>query len=353
MSGVGAYVARIDHALGQGQGLYPAPASGPLHPPTDLPPTPPPPPGTSATATGASTAAAGYQGQWNTGTALDEHTTTNATAGRAEAQAGRGGATAVRATAATQAAAIAPATSSPAGVKLLVTAMDDKLAAMQRQLSTTQDQNRLLATRMRQLAAAYTRIGGTMTPTSPTTPTNSMTPLLGAGPAMTNSLGSLSQLGSGAGSAVSAAASPFAQSGSWTSQDDRGIDRLFGNDRRSSDVALKAVQFARTKLGRPYIWGAVGPRAYDCSGLVQAAYRQAGIELPRTTYQMIHTGHEVSRSDIRPGDLILSNFSRPGVPEHVQLAISSSMVIEAPRPGGHVQISSIPSGQIAVRRVVR
>ena len=202
VSGVGAYVARIDHALGQGQGLYPAPASGPLHPPTDLPPTPPPPPGTSATATGASTAAAGYQGQWNTGTALDEHTTTNATAGRAEAQAGRGGATAVRATAATQAAAIAPATSSPAGVKLLVTAMDDKLAAMQRQLSTTQDQNRLLATRMRQLAAAYTRIGGTMTPTSPTTPTNSMTPLLGAGPAMTNSLGSLSQLGSGAGSAV-------------------------------------------------------------------------------------------------------------------------------------------------------
>ena len=160
-------------------------------------------------------------------------------------------------------------------------------------------------------------------------------------------VGSLGQLGSSMGAA---GLSPFARTGSWASPN-TGLDRLFGSEGRGSEAAVKAVRFARTKLGLPYIWGATGPRAYDCSGLVQAAYRAAGIGLPRTTYQMIHVGQPVSRSDIRPGDLILSNFSRPGVPEHVQMAISSSMVIEAPRPGGHVQISSIPSGNIAVRRI--
>jgi hypothetical protein len=48
---------------------------------------------------------------------------------------------------------------------------------------------------------------------------------------------------------------------------------------------------------------------------------------------------------------VLSNFSSPGVPEHVQLAVSPTMVIEAPTPGGHVQYSSIPSGTVVVRRV--
>ena len=113
-----------------------------------------------------------------------------------------------------------------------------------------------------------------------------------------------------------------------------------------------AVDAARTKLGSPYVWGASGPRAFDCSGLVQWAYRQQGVNLPRTTYALMHAGQAVSPNDIRPGDLILSNWSGPGTPEHVQLAVSPTMVIEAPTPGGHVQMSHIPSGRIAVRRVV-
>jgi cell wall-associated NlpC family hydrolase len=126
---------------------------------------------------------------------------------------------------------------------------------------------------------------------------------------------------------------------------------LFGRDQRAGGPAAQAVQYAKTKLGLPYIWGAQGPRAYDCSGLVQDAYRHAGISLPRTTYDLIGVGTPVPRSEVREGDLVLSNFSAPGRPEHVQLAVSPTMVIEAPTPGGHVQYSSIPSGRIVVKRI--
>ena len=132
---------------------------------------------------------------------------------------------------------------------------------------------------------------------------------------------------------------------------DADMAGLFGRDQRASGAAARAVQYAKTKLGLPYVWGAQGPRAYDCSGLVQDAYRHAGISLPRTTYELISVGMPVPRSEVREGDLVLSNFSAPGRPEHVQLAVSPTMVIEAPTPGGHVQYSSIPSGHIVVKRV--
>ena len=156
---MGAYVAQVDRALGSGQALYPA-SMGSVGVATDLPPSPPPPPGSSGTAQGADAAGGRYQSQWQTARGVDGQASSAASAGQAEAQAGRAGATGVRGSAQAQAAAIAPATGSPAGVKLLVSAMDDKLAAMQRQLTTTQEQNRLLAVRMRQLLGAYGQMGG-------------------------------------------------------------------------------------------------------------------------------------------------------------------------------------------------
>lgn len=156
---MGAYVAQVDRALGSGQALYPA-SMGPVGVATDLPASPPPPPGSSGTAEGVDAAGGRYQSQWQTARGTDGQASNAAAAGKAEAQAGRAGATGVRGSAQAQAAAIAPATGSPAGVKLLVSAMDDKLAAMQRQLTTTQEQNRLLAVRMRQLVGAYSQMGG-------------------------------------------------------------------------------------------------------------------------------------------------------------------------------------------------
>ena len=68
--------------------------------------------------------------------------------------------------------------------------------------------------------------------------------------------------------------------------------------------AAKAVQAAETKIGAPYVYGASGPDSFDCSGLVQWAYKQAGVSLPRTSYDQAAAGTPVSKADLRPGDVV-------------------------------------------------
>ncbi|GEB56432.1 C40 family peptidase [Streptomyces gardneri] len=101
--------------------------------------------------------------------------------------------------------------------------------------------------------------------------------------------------------------------------------------------AAEAVSFARAQLGKPYVWGATGPSAYDCSGLTQAAWRAAGVSLPRTTYTQINAGQRVSRSQLAPGDLI---FFYSGI-SHVGLYIGGGQMIHAPRPGAPVRVAPI------------
>ena len=107
--------------------------------------------------------------------------------------------------------------------------------------------------------------------------------------------------------------------------------------------AAIAVRAALSRLGRPYVWGATGPDQFDCSGLVQWAYAQAGLRLDRTTYQQINDGIPVARSQVRPGDLV---FPHAG---HVQLAIGGNRVVEAPFPSAAVRISALGTN-VAVRR---
>jgi peptidoglycan DL-endopeptidase CwlO len=104
-----------------------------------------------------------------------------------------------------------------------------------------------------------------------------------------------------------------------------------------------AVRGALSRLGRPYVWGATGPDQFDCSGLVQWSYAQAGIHLGRTTYQQINGGIAVPRSLVRPGDLV---FPHAG---HVQMAIGNNLVVEAPYSGASVRISRLGSN-VAIRR---
>ena len=112
----------------------------------------------------------------------------------------------------------------------------------------------------------------------------------------------------------------------------------------ASGRAAVAVRAALSKLGRPYVWGATGQDKFDCSGLVQWAYRHAGIDLQRTTYDQIHQGVAVPRSQVQPGDLV---FPHTG---HVQMAIGNGMVVEAPHAGANVRVG--PLGDvIAIRRV--
>lgn len=117
-----------------------------------------------------------------------------------------------------------------------------------------------------------------------------------------------------------------------------------GMYQRGGRRAVAAVRAALSRLGVPYVWGATGPDRFDCSGLVQWAYNQAGIPLHRTTYQQIHQGVAVSPSQVRPGDLV---FPHTG---HVQMAIGGGYVVEAPQPGATVQISRMGPA-VAIRRV--
>ncbi|MFD4030304.1 NlpC/P60 family protein [Streptomyces sp. NPDC058637] len=116
---------------------------------------------------------------------------------------------------------------------------------------------------------------------------------------------------------------------------DRGTPRgpVAAPDARSA----QAIAFAYGALGKPYVWGATGPSSFDCSGLTQAAWRSAGVSLPRTTYTQINAGRRVARSELAPGDLV---FFYPGI-THVGLYIGGGQMIHAPRPGAPVRIAPI------------
>lgn len=61
---------------------------------------------------------------------------------------------------------------------------------------------------------------------------------------------------------------------------------------------------AQSKIGSPYVWGATGPSSFDCSGLVQWSYKQAGVSVPRTSYDQVGGGTPVSKSNLQPGDVV-------------------------------------------------
>lgn len=101
--------------------------------------------------------------------------------------------------------------------------------------------------------------------------------------------------------------------------------------------AAQAIAFAHGAIGKPYVWGATGPNSFDCSGLTQAAWKAAGVGLPRTTYTQINAGQRVPRSELAPGDLV---FFYSGI-SHVGLYIGGGQMIHAPRPGAPVRIAPI------------
>jgi cell wall-associated NlpC family hydrolase len=112
-------------------------------------------------------------------------------------------------------------------------------------------------------------------------------------------------------------------------------------------AARTAIVFAEQQLGDPYHWGATGPDAWDCSGLVQHAYATAGINLPRTTYdQAGHSGPSVPIKDVdqwQPGDLLFAAGSdgTPDNPGHVGIYLGNRQVLHAPQTGDVVKIVSL------------
>jgi hypothetical protein len=107
--------------------------------------------------------------------------------------------------------------------------------------------------------------------------------------------------------------------------------------------AAVAVRFALAQLGKPYRWGADGPRSYDCSGLVQTAYRAAGVALPRVSRQQHKAGRKVPLTRLRAGDLLFyaRDTSNPRTIYHVGMYLGSGRMVEAPHRRAAVRIASI------------
>jgi cell wall-associated NlpC family hydrolase len=96
------------------------------------------------------------------------------------------------------------------------------------------------------------------------------------------------------------------------------------------------VGVAMSKLGTPYVWGAAGPSAFDCSGLVTWAFAQMGVSVPHSSYALAGMGTPVSRDQLQPGDLVF--FDGNG---HVGIYIGGGQFVHAPHTGDVVKISSM------------
>lgn len=120
------------------------------------------------------------------------------------------------------------------------------------------------------------------------------------------------------------------------------VPRAAKPPQKVSGTAARAVAYARAALGKPYVYGATGPGSYDCSGLTQAAWRAAGISIPRTSGAQWSGLTRVSASAVQPGDIVVYNGAG-----HVALYIGGGQIIEAPRPGKSIQTAPWRSGWYA------
>jgi cell wall-associated NlpC family hydrolase len=105
----------------------------------------------------------------------------------------------------------------------------------------------------------------------------------------------------------------------------------------AGNAAQIAVRVAQDQLGKPYVWGASGPGAFDCSGLTMYAYAAAGISLPHYTGAQWNSGRHVSQSELQPGDLIFFHSDL----HHMGMYIGGGQLIHAPRSGDVVRIVSL------------
>ena len=136
-----------------------------------------------------------------------------------------------------------------------------------------------------------------------------------------------------------------------------------GSGSSGDTLRNKIVESARKLIGLPYVFGGNYPplgnsSGTDCSGLCQWAYNDNGISISRTTYTQIEEGIEVNQSDLKPGDLIFSRFSSPGVPEHVFMFSKhgddgSLWCVEAQQPGVNILERQFTwSSEMVARRII-
>ncbi|WP_142304877.1 NlpC/P60 family protein [Mycobacterium avium] len=254
------------------------------------------------------------------------------------------------------------AVNTPAGQQALVAAIKRHLQETKSTLDQGSGDAATHAAAANVTAAGYQGIGNPqggpapmmpMMPQMPSLPMGGGMPLGGAMLAPLSSLSSLGSLLGGAGQGVSSGGSTVQGLGFG-----EGIAGSFDGGQRGDRI----VKAALSQLGVPYSWGGgtvrgpgpgigvdAGKIGFDCSGLVRYAYWQAGIELPRTTYDMANWGVRVPPGQAKPGDILLCNWGN-GAYQHVQLVMNDHQTIEAPDRGLSVRIGHWPSGRFEIRR---
>ncbi|MFD7906850.1 C40 family peptidase [Kitasatospora sp. NPDC059722] len=142
----------------------------------------------------------------------------------------------------------------------------------------------------------------------------------------------------------------------WTTHYDIYLNRTGGGGSSSSSSSSAAppaadrnvetaIQFALAQLGKPFEIAGNGPDGYDCSGLVQQAFRRGGIDLPRVANDQYEATTPINAGQLRRGDLLFwsPDGTRRGI-QHVAIYLGNNQYVEAARPGTNIRISGISSG---------
>lgn len=131
------------------------------------------------------------------------------------------------------------------------------------------------------------------------------------------------------------------------------VNADFLNSYEANAKVQKVIAVAKAQMGKPYRWGATGPNSFDCSGLMQYAYKNgAGVSLPRVSREQATVGKKVSKAELQPGDLVF--FAKGGRIHHVGMYLGNDQYIHAPQTGDVVKISKLSSRTLyTARRVIQ
>jgi len=117
----------------------------------------------------------------------------------------------------------------------------------------------------------------------------------------------------------------------------------------SAAKGQKVVQVAATRRGAAYRWGAIGPRRFDCSGLVKWSFKRVGKNMPRTSRAQYSATKRISRSQLRRGDLVF--YLSRGRVYHVGIYAGGGRMWHAPKPGDRVKLAKIYGKSVRYGRV--
>ncbi len=120
-------------------------------------------------------------------------------------------------------------------------------------------------------------------------------------------------------------------------QAERQVERQAEQQTETAPTGGSVVEYAKSLVGKSYVYGAAGPDSFDCSGLTMMAWQQAGVSLPHNSTAQYSSGTRVSESELRPGDLVF--YYSPI--SHVGLYIGGGQVVNALNPGSGVQLSGL------------